>query len=64
MSNTLDCLACGTMLENSIVIVDTEWGDSTIIPPSIDIERLEKANEQHDMVELQCWICPRCAYMD
>jgi hypothetical protein len=52
------------MLENSIVLIDMTERECAIIPPSIDIERLEKANTNREAVELQCWICPRCAYMD
>ncbi len=65
MVNKLKCPACNNSLENNIIIVDHEWDDLLIKPNrSFDFDRLKEANKNYEYMEIQCWTCSNCMYMD
>lgn len=70
MTNQLKCPACNNSLENNIIIVDHEWEDLLIKPNrSFDFDRLKEANkgcigDTVEYMEIQCWTCSNCMYMD
>jgi hypothetical protein len=65
MVKQLKCPVCNNSLENNIIIVDHEWDEFLIKPNrTFDFGRMKEANKTIEYMELQCWTCPDCRYMD